>query len=85
MHSAYDGRMAVLQVRGVSAEAYERLRRRAAGRGQSLSEYLRGELERMAGELTLEEALERVRRREPVPGVSGARAVREGRREAGRE
>ena len=77
--------MAILQVRGVSTEAYERLKERAASRGQSLSEYLRVELERLAREMTLDEALARVAQRAPVGRTPAADAIHEERREAGRE
>jgi hypothetical protein len=77
--------MAVIQVRGVSEEAHGRLRERAAVRRQSLSEYLRIEIERLAREATLEEALARVSGREPVGGEPAGTTIHEERRAAGRE
>jgi antitoxin FitA len=73
--------MAMIQVRGVSDEAHRRLKARAALNGQSLSEYLRLELERIAELPTMEEMLERVGSREPVelsvPAAETIRRVRE--------
>jgi hypothetical protein len=70
----------VVQIRDLSDAAHRRLKARAALNGQSLSEYLRLELERVASLPTLEEMLERVSRRAPVSGEPGADAVRAGRR-----
>jgi plasmid stability protein len=58
--------MPMIQVRGVSDEAHRRLKARAALNGQSLSEYLRLELEQLADLPTMEEMIERVARDEPV-------------------
>ena len=73
--------MAMIQVRGVSDEAHRRLKARAALNGQSLSEYLRLELERIAELPTMEEMLERVARDEPVelsePAAETIRRARE--------
>ena len=73
--------MAMIQVRGVSEEAHRRLKARAALNGQSLSEYLRLELERIAELPTMEEMLERVARDEPVelsePAAETIRRARE--------
>jgi antitoxin FitA len=77
--------MGVIQVRGVSETAHERLRVKAAEEGLSLSEYLRRELEALAGTLTWSEWLERARSREPVEGVSGAELIREAREERERQ
>ena len=71
----------MIQVRGVSEEAHRRLKARAALNGQSLSEYLRLELERIAELPTMEEMLERVARDEPVelsePAAETIRRARE--------
>lgn len=44
-------------IRGVPEEVRDRLKMRAAARGQSMQEYLRGELERLAAKPTVEEWL----------------------------
>jgi hypothetical protein len=75
--------MAIIQVRGISERAHRALTERALARRQSLSEYLRVELERLAEEPTLEEALARVAAREPVAGESAATAIHAERRAAG--
>jgi len=73
----YAGLMAVIQIRGISSKAHRRLKERAAGRGQSLSEYLRLELEQLAAEPALEDLLDEVAGWEPVIGrESAAEAVR---------
>lgn len=68
--------MTVIQIRGVPEAAHRRLKARAALAGQSLSEYLRLELEQLASLPTLDEMLERVSRREPVGGEPVAEAIR---------
>jgi hypothetical protein len=73
--------MALVQVRGVSAGAHRRLKRRAADRGQSLSEYLRTELEELAEHPTVDEVAKRIAKLEPVGGETGAEAVRAARAE----
>ncbi len=73
--------MALVQVRGVSEGTHRRLKRRAASRGQSLSEYLRSELEELAERPTVEEMAKRIAKLEPVGGETGAEAVRAGREE----
>jgi antitoxin FitA len=75
--------MGVIQVRGVSEAAHERLRAKAAEEGLSLSEYLRRELEDLADTLTWSEWMERVRARRPAQGLttSAADLIREGREE----
>ena len=50
-------------VRGVSAEVHAALQRRAEERGQSLQQYLAGELTRLAERPTLLEVLDRIERR----------------------
>lgn len=69
--------MGMIQIRGVSEDAHRRLKARAALNGQSLSEYLRLELERLAEMPTMEEMIERVAGDEPVDlGESAADIIR---------
>jgi len=68
--------MAIIQIRGVSEEAHRRLKARAASAGQSLSEYLRIEVEQLAELPTLDEILDRVASRKPVGGEAAAEALR---------
>lgn len=77
--------MVMVQIRGVSTKAHRRLKARAALEGKSLSEYLRAEIEELAELPTIEEMAERIATHSPVPGMSGAAAVREGRRERERQ
>jgi hypothetical protein len=69
-----------VQIRDLSDAAHRRLKARAALAGQSLSEYLRLELEHLASLPTLDEMLDRVGARPPVRGEPGADAIRAGRR-----
>jgi antitoxin FitA len=55
--------MANLLVRDVPDDVHEILMERARARGQSLQQYLRGELERAARTPTIEEVLDRVEKR----------------------
>ncbi|WP_419934792.1 FitA-like ribbon-helix-helix domain-containing protein [Candidatus Palauibacter sp.] len=55
-----------ITIRGVSEEVRDRLKVRAASRGQSMQKYLRGELERMVAKPTLDEWLRKVRARKQV-------------------
>lgn len=75
--------MPMIQVRGVSDGAHRRLKARAALKGQSLSEYLRLELEQLAALPTMEEMIERVAQDEPVdlgePAADLVRREREAR------
>jgi plasmid stability protein len=50
-------------VRGVPDEVHSALARRAERRGQSLQQYLAGELARLAERPTLDEVLDRIERR----------------------
>ena len=68
--------MGVIQIRGVSDSAHRRLKARAALAGQSLSEYLRLELERHARLPTIEEMVALVADDEPVGGEPSSRAIR---------
>lgn len=56
----------MVQIRNVPDELHRRLRVRAAAQQRSLSDYLLGELRRLAEVPTMEEWLERVRSRPPV-------------------
>lgn len=77
--------MALIQVRNVPDDVHRRLKARAAEQGRTLSDYVLGELEELAGRPTMAEMWARLKERERVslgPG-GAARAVREGREEAG--
>ncbi len=50
-------------VRDIPEETHAALQRRAERRGQSLQQYLAGELKRLAERPTLDEVLERINRR----------------------
>lgn len=75
----------MVQIRGVSTKAHRRLKARSALEGKSLSEYLRSEIEELAELPTLEEMAQRIATHAPVTGMSGAAAVRAGRRERERQ
>lgn len=68
--------MGVIQIRGVSDEAHERLKVRAAQEGKSLSEYLRAELEQLAATPRLDEILDLVAGDESVDVGSSAELIR---------
>jgi ribosomal 50S subunit-associated protein YjgA (DUF615 family) len=55
--------MPSVQIKDVPPEVHKILRRRAAEAGQSMQEYLLGQLVRQANEETLEEVLDRVEHR----------------------
>ena len=79
------GRKIDLQVRGMPLALRERLRRRADGKGLSMSQYV---IEILADDLarpTLAEWLAEVGKSPPIDlgGKTGAELVREGRRELG--
>ncbi len=59
-----------ITIRGVAEEVRDELAVRAAQRRQSMQEYLRGELERIASRPSVDTWLRDVRRRK---GLSGAR------------
>lgn len=66
----------LIQVRDVRDEVHRTLKARAARDGVSLSEYLRTELERVAGSPTPDELLQRLQSRRPVrPAESSAEAL----------
>ncbi|MGL5927462.1 MAG: FitA-like ribbon-helix-helix domain-containing protein [Dermatophilaceae bacterium] len=58
--------MTAIQIRNVPDEVSRRLKAQAAGRGQSLSDYLLDEISRIAGQPTLGEVIDRIRARGPV-------------------
>ncbi|MDE0195008.1 MAG: antitoxin [bacterium] len=53
--------MATIQIRDVSEDAYEVIRRRARAAGMSIQGYMRGEVERLAAAPDRAELLHRVR------------------------
>lgn len=55
-----------VQIRNVPDDLHRTLKQRAARAGMSLSEYLLAELEEIAEVPTVEEMLDRLRRRSPV-------------------
>lgn len=68
----------MIQIRDVPDELHRRLKARAAEAGQSLSDYLKGEIERSARRPTPAELWSRMQQRSRVvPRVSPARAVRQ--------
>ncbi|MGP9680743.1 FitA-like ribbon-helix-helix domain-containing protein [Brachybacterium sp. AOP3-A1-3] len=76
--------MSTLQVRDVRPETAEVLKRRAASRGVSLSEYLRAELDRLASVPSRSEVLARISARSTpeltlaIDELARARAERSG-------
>lgn len=58
-----------LTIRGVPEEVRDQLAARAALQRQSMQEYLRGELERMASRPSAAQWLERVRERKEAAGT----------------
>jgi len=56
----------MIQIRNVPDEVHKALKVRAATEGMSLSDFLRREVTRVAGTLTLREAFERARARGSV-------------------
>lgn len=65
----YDAMAVQITVRNVPAEVRDQLSSRAARKGQSMQEYLRQELERMASRPTVEEVSERIRERKARSGT----------------
>lgn len=63
MHGAYAVRMTTIQVRNVPDEVSRSLKAKAALEGRSLSEYLLGELERIAAHPSRAELLTRIAER----------------------
>jgi plasmid stability protein len=56
----------VIQIRNVPEDLYRTLKARAAHAGMSLSDYLLNEVRQVAARPTLDELVERLRRRKPI-------------------
>lgn len=56
----------MIQIRNVPDDLHRKLKVRAAREGMTLSDYLLSEIEQVAEKPTLQEMVERLRRREPV-------------------
>lgn len=81
LHVSMLAGMATLQVRDVPDDVRHTLKRRAATAGQSLSEYVLGELSRIARQPTLDELTDRVRARGSAePPTRAADILRDERR-----
>ena len=72
--------MSTLQVRDVPEDVRQTLKLRAAAAGQSLSEYVLGELSRLARQPTLDELTERIGHRGKVEPSTRAADVLRGER-----
>jgi antitoxin FitA len=73
----------MVQVKGVPESVHRTLKARAALRGQTLSDYLRGEMERLAARPSPDELLALLDREAPADlGESSAPEVRRARRRA---
>ncbi len=71
-----------IQIRDVPDDVHARLRARAAAVGESLSDYLREEIEEIADRPAIADVLRRARRRTVGPSVEDiVEAVRSGREE----
>ncbi|HLM85798.1 MAG TPA: hypothetical protein VK272_06385 [Solirubrobacteraceae bacterium] len=68
--------MSAIQIKNVPPELHERLRKRARREGRNLSEYALDVLTRDLALPTTREWLERLRRDEPVEGISSEEIVR---------
>jgi plasmid stability protein len=64
-----------VQIRNLDDATYEKLRARAAADGVSLSQYLRRELDHLAGLATMAEILERANRRHAAGGGVSTEAI----------
>jgi hypothetical protein len=68
----------MIQIRNVPDDLHRRLKVRAAQQGTTLSDYLLGEIQRIADTPTLDELRLRIRRRKPLePEVDSAALIRE--------
>jgi antitoxin FitA len=68
----------MIQIRDVPDQVHSTLKARAAREGMSLSDYLKGELERTAERPTMREWLEETRRYKPIRTKrSAAEVIRE--------
>lgn len=65
----------MVQIRNVPDTLHRKLKARAAGAGQTLSDYLLAEMERLAALPTREQMLERIRSRTRVSLKTSAAAV----------
>lgn len=74
MHVPYARRMSTIQVRNVPEETSRALKAKAALEGRSLSDYLLGELERLAARPSRAELLARIQAR-PAPELPPAEDV----------
>lgn len=72
MHVGTLGCMSTLQVRDVPEDVHHTLKSRAAAAGQSLSEYVLGELSRLARQPTIGELTARIRDHEGTEPVTRA-------------
>jgi plasmid stability protein len=82
--ACYAHAVSAIQIKNVPENMHATLRERAGRQGQSLSDYVRRLIEVDLALPTTEEWLERVKKREPVRGISSERIVElihEGRRE----
>ena len=59
-----------ITIRGVPEDVRDELKARAAARGQSMQEYLRGELERIVAKPTIDEWLKGVRAFKKATGIN---------------
>jgi plasmid stability protein len=86
-HGAVTKRTTDVQLRGVPVSLRDRLRRRAAGKGVSMSQYVIEILKDDLARPTVAEWVAEVTKLPPIDlrGKSGADLVREGRRELGLE
>jgi antitoxin FitA len=76
--------VSAIQIKNVSADLHDELRRRASRDGRSISDYVRRLIEADLALPSTEEWLERLQQRDPVTGISSEEIVEmihEGRRE----
>lgn len=62
--------MATIQIRDIPEPSYEVIRRRARAAGQSIQNYMRAEVERMAAAPDRSELFERIRRHVESHGIT---------------
>jgi len=68
----------MIQVRNVPDSVHGTLKARAAREGMSLSDFIKRELERVAGRPSMQEWLERTREAKPIPAKrTAAQVIRE--------
>ncbi len=77
----------MIQVRNVSDDLHQALKRRAKLRGKTLTDYIQEILEREVSRDDRRAVIDRILSREPIDlgDVTAAQLVHEARREAGRE